>query len=220
MNSVFNWLQGRKRYFFLFTLLRCFKLHFIRQSIMENPAWCKILHRKQQQKGSKLLYKNRKKMPSPYFLRNIFNPINKQTSPIVHQIPLAIIFQNWIHLSSTYTASEYFNSLLPYHPWPHFFCLFVCLLLFSLLAGQRLVVSLDKNITLKIKGWGTWVSQLVKCLTSVQVTISCTRFVGSSPSSGSGMTAGSLEPALDCVSLPLCPSPPPHTLSLSKINKH
>ena len=59
----------------------------------------------------------------------------------------------------------------------------------------------------------------VKGPTSAQVTIS--RFVSSSPASGSVLTAGSLEPALDCVSLPLCPSPiHTHTLSLSKINKH
>ena len=57
--------------------------------------------------------------------------------------------------------------------------------------------------------------QSVKCPTSAQVTVS--RFMGSSPSSGSVLTAQSLEPASDSVSLALCPSPT-HALSLSKIN--
>ena len=54
---------------------------------------------------------------------------------------------------------------------------------------------------------GVWVAQLVGHLTSAQVTIS--RFVCSSPASGSVLTAWSLEPALDSVSPPLslCPSP-------------
>ena len=58
----------------------------------------------------------------------------------------------------------------------------------------------------------------VKCLTSSQVTILW--FVGTSPASGSGLTAQRLEPASDSVSLSLCPSPT-HALSfsLSKINK-
>ena len=51
--------------------------------------------------------------------------------------------------------------------------------------------------------------------TSAQVMIS--RSVGSSPPSGSVLTAWNLEPASDSVSL--CPSPA-RTLSLSKINKH
>ena len=43
----------------------------------------------------------------------------------------------------------------------------------------------------RLKGcrfWGTWLAQLVKHLTSVQVTIS--QFMGSSPASGSVLTAG------------------------------
>ena len=51
---------------------------------------------------------------------------------------------------------------------------------------------------------GTWVAQSVKCLTSAQVMIS--RLVGSSPTSGSVLTAWSLDPASDSVS-PLCSSP-------------
>ena len=70
------------------------------------------------------------------------------------------------------------------------------------------------NITLAIWGllwfhtnfrtaWGAWVAQSVKRPTSAQVTIS--RSVGSSPASGSGLMAQSLEPASDsvCVSLSL-----------------
>ena len=67
--------------------------------------------------------------------------------------------------------------------------------------------------------WGTWVAQLVKHLTSAQAMIS--RFVSSSPASGSVLTAQSLEPALVlCVSLSLSALPPLMLcLSLSKINK-
>ena len=69
--------------------------------------------------------------------------------------------------------------------------------------------------------WGAWVAQLVECPTSAQVMIS--RFMGSSPTSGSVLTAHSLEPALDSVS-PSLSAPPPLKLclclSLSKINKH
>ena len=50
-----------------------------------------------------------------------------------------------------------------------------------------------------------WVAQLVKHWTSAQVMIS--RFVGSSPTWGSVLTAWRLEPALDFVSLSLYPSP-------------
>ena len=42
--------------------------------------------------------------------------------------------------------------------------------------------------------WDTWVTQLIKCPTSAQVMISW--FVGSSPASGSMLTAQSLEPPL------------------------
>ena len=59
-------------------------------------------------------------------------------------------------------------------------------------------------------------AQLVKRLTSAQVTISW--FVCLRPTSGSGLTAQSLEPALESVSLFLS-VPPPLALSLSKINK-
>ena len=61
--------------------------------------------------------------------------------------------------------------------------------------------------------------QSVKRPTLAQVMTS--RFVGSSPMSDSVLTAGSLEPALDSVSLSLYPSPThshSHSLSLSKIN--
>ena len=61
--------------------------------------------------------------------------------------------------------------------------------------------------------------QWVKLLTSTQVMISW--FMGSSPASGSVLTAQSLEPASGSVSPSL--STPPLimlSLSLSKINKH
>ena len=60
-----------------------------------------------------------------------------------------------------------------------------------------------------------WAPRLVKHLTSEQVSL----FVGSSPPSGSGLTAQSPEPALDS-HLPLSLSAPPLlTLSLSKRKK-
>ena len=69
-------------------------------------------------------------------------------------------------------------------------------------------------------GWGAaWVAPLVQCPTSAQVTVS--RFVGSSPASGSGLTARGLAPASDSVSPSLSLSlslPLSHAHSLSKIN--
>ena len=59
-------------------------------------------------------------------------------------------------------------------------------------------------------------AQLVKDLTSAQVMISWS--VSSSPTSGSVLTAQSLEPALDSVS-PSLSAPPPLTLCLSLKNK-
>ena len=60
---------------------------------------------------------------------------------------------------------------------------------------------------------GTLVTQSVKHLTSAQVTIS--QYVGSSPASGSMLTARSPEPASDSVSPSLRPSPT-HALFLSQ----
>ena len=62
-------------------------------------------------------------------------------------------------------------------------------------------------------------AQSVKRLTSAQVTIS--RSVSSSPASGSGLMAQSLEPVSDSVS-PSLSAPPPFMLclSVSKINKN
>ena len=62
------------------------------------------------------------------------------------------------------------------------------------------------------KGWGVWVSQSVKHLTSAQVMIS--QLVSSSPVSGSLRTAQSLEPASDSVS-PSLSAPPLLALCLS-----
>ena len=63
---------------------------------------------------------------------------------------------------------------------------------------------------------GTCVVQLVRRPTSVQVMIS--RFVGSSPASGSVLTAWCLEPASDSVS-PSLSAPPPFMLCLSLSQK-
>ena len=63
---------------------------------------------------------------------------------------------------------------------------------------------------------GAWVAQSVKRPTSAQVMIS--RFVGSSPTSGSVLTAQSLEPVSDSVS-PSLSAPPPLVLSLRLKNK-
>ena len=60
--------------------------------------------------------------------------------------------------------------------------------------------------------WGTWVAQSVERPTSAQVMIS--RFVSSSPASGSVLTAQSLEPASDSVS-PSLSLPLPHSRSVS-----
>ena len=72
------------------------------------------------------------------------------------------------------------------------------------------------NVSSRFRSRGTWVAQLVKHLTSAQVMIS--RFLGSSPMSGSLLSAQSL---LRILCLPL--SVPPLlvlSLSLSKTNKH
>ena len=68
---------------------------------------------------------------------------------------------------------------------------------------------------------GAWVAQSVKRPTSAQVMIS--QFVGSSPASGSVLTAQSLEPISDSVSPSLSAPPLPMRclslpLSLNEIN--
>ena len=63
---------------------------------------------------------------------------------------------------------------------------------------------------------GAWVAQSVKRLTSAQVTIS--RFVDSSPASGSVLTAQSLGPVSDSVS-PSLSDPAPFMLCLSLSQK-
>ena len=64
--------------------------------------------------------------------------------------------------------------------------------------------------------WGAWVAQWVRHPISAQVMIS--RFVSSSPALGSVLTAQSLEPASDSVSLSLS-APPPLMLCLCLRNK-
>ena len=63
---------------------------------------------------------------------------------------------------------------------------------------------------------GAWVVQSVKRQTSAQVTISWS--VGSSPASGSGLMAQSLESASDSVS-PSLSAPPPFMFCLSLSQK-
>ena len=65
--------------------------------------------------------------------------------------------------------------------------------------------------------WGAWGAQSVERPTSAQVTIS--RFVGSSPASGSVPTARRLEPASDSVSPLSLPLPYSHSLCVSLKNK-
>ena len=63
---------------------------------------------------------------------------------------------------------------------------------------------MHQAIILKIQLWGAWVAQSVKHPTSAQVLIS--RFMSSSPTSGSVLTTWSLLRIL-CLPLSLCPSP-------------
>ena len=68
-------------------------------------------------------------------------------------------------------------------------------------AEQLLVRDGTESLDVRM-AWGTWLAQSVKRPTSAQVMIS--RFVGSSPESGSVLTAQSLQPALDSVSPSRC----------------
>ena len=85
--------------------------------------------------------------------------------------------------------------------------------LFSLSLSLKKINKLYKNK----RNRGIWMTQSVKLLTRAQVMFS--PFV--SPTSGSALTAQSLEPSLDSVSpsqLTLCPYPAPLSFSPSKIN--
>ena len=64
---------------------------------------------------------------------------------------------------------------------------------------------------------GAWVAQSVEHLTSAEVMTS--RFMSSSPTSGSMLTTQSLEPVSDSVSPSLSGPPDSHCVSLSQINK-
>ena len=72
------------------------------------------------------------------------------------------------------------------------------------------------SCTLKNEYRGAWVAQSVRRPTSAQVTSS--RSVSSSPASGSGLMAQSLEPVSDSVSSSLS-APPPFMLCLSLSQK-
>ena len=63
----------------------------------------------------------------------------------------------------------------------------------------------NPNLTLRLSSRDSWVAQSAKRPTSAQVMIS--RSVGSSPASGSVLTAQTLEPASDSVSPPLSAPP-------------
>ena len=75
---------------------------------------------------------------------------------------------------------------------------------------MRAFYKADTVLKLEIQ-WGPWVAQSIERPTSAQVMIS--QSMSSSPTSDSVLTAQSLEPAADSVSLSLCPSPA-STLSL------
>ena len=69
---------------------------------------------------------------------------------------------------------------------------------FNRLSHPGVPVCILFNVTHFKWPWGAWVAQSVERPTSAQVMIS--QFVSSSPTSGSGLTAQSLEPASDSVS--------------------
>ena len=86
--------------------------------------------------------------------------------------------------------------------------------------GRREVIGggAEQGQTSRVKSgsWGAWVAQSVKRPASAQVTIS--RFVSSSPASGSVLTARGLEPASDSMS-PSLSAPPLLMLCLALKNK-
>ena len=86
----------------------------------------------------------------------------------------------------------------------------------SLCSGETILLWLFTVIFKITKIRGAWVAQSVKRLTSAQVMISWS--VGSSPVSGSVLTAQRLEPASGSVS-PSLSAPPPLSLSVSLKNK-
>ena len=100
-------------------------------------------------------------------------------------------------------------------------CLSALIRAFSIVLNRRgksgppyLVPNLRKRVF-----GGAWVAQSVKRPTSAQIMIS--RFVSSSPASGSVVTTQNLAPALDSASPSLSdPSPLTLCISLSKLNKH
>ena len=85
----------------------------------------------------------------------------------------------------------------------------------EILGGAR--IQLSKAMLKLVLPRAAWVAQLVKCLTSAQVTIS--QFMGLSPMSGSVLTARSWEPAADSAS-PSISAPPPLVLCLSLSHKN
>ena len=100
------------------------------------------------------------------------------------------------------------------------FSLFSAFVYWAFLTGPWLYASVSWNVVIKDHSRSAWVAQLVKCPTLAQVTISW--IMSSIPTSGSALTAQSLEPASNYVFPSL--SAPPHSssvslpLSLSKLN--
>ena len=104
-----------------------------------------------------------------------------------------------IGLEGTPPKDGFFPGFWEYEP---FLCLFSTL---TVISNFPLATILKKIFR------GAWVAQLVKRLISAQVMI--LKLLGSSPPSGSALTAQSLQPASDSVSHSLS-APPPLVLSL------
>ena len=74
--------------------------------------------------------------------------------------------------------------------------------------------SFQQHLALKVwRRWGAWVAQSVKCPMLAQAQVMTSRFMSSSPTLGSVLTAQSLESVLDSVS-PSLIAPPPLVLGL------
>ena len=82
---------------------------------------------------------------------------------------------------------------------------------------QSLLSCSEVHVLLKKTRRGAWVAQSVERPTSAQVMI--LRFVGSSPTSGSALTAQRLDLASDSMS-PSLSAPPMLALCLPEINEH
>ena len=111
----------------------------------------------------------------------------------------------WAFLSFEFLAQATHSPVLsPFHPM-----LFAC----KFSPGHNKTNKLSQMRVFQFKAyrsWCTWLAQSVKCPASAQVMISL--LMSSSPTSGSVLTAQSLEPASDSVSISL---PLLHSCSVS-----